>query len=194
MGLLRYVTHPNVAIDPNVAVPEWGLSRVGRSRTIELASQSWWSTVEQLVSSPETKALETAQLVSASTDLEVEVRPDTHEIDRSSTGFVSPERHEELADQCFSEPHLSADGWERAIDAQVRVASALRDLLAAGRGDCVVIGHGGVGTLLWCYLVELVIDRRHDQPGQGHYWTFDLDSRSSLHAWLPIDLDRSHSA
>jgi len=60
-------------------------------------------------------------------------------------------------------------------------------LVIEGEGDAVVIGHGAVGTLLMCRLARLPIDRRYDQPGQGHYWSYDRTTAELLHQWLPID-------
>ena len=54
-----------------------------------------------------------------------------------------------------------------------------------------MIGHGGVGTLLYCHLAGLPIDAVHDQPGQGHFWTYDRATALVLHPWLAIDHDGS---
>ena len=51
----------------------------------------------------------------------------------------------------------------------------------------IVVGHGGVGTLLYCHLARLGIDRGHDQPRQGNYWSYDRRSGRVLHPWRPID-------
>lgn len=152
-----------------------------------MLGQPWVASIERVISSPETKAVETATILADHLDLAVEVRSGTGEIDRSSTGFVPPERHDELADRCFASPGLSAAGWERAVDAQARIAEHLADLLDPAGPCTAVVGHGGVGTLWYCWLTEQAIDRRHDQPGQGHYFTVDLTSRAVLHPWRAID-------
>jgi len=54
-------------------------------------------------------------------------------------------------------------------------------------GDIAIVGHGGVGTLLMCWLAEVPIDRGHDQPGQGQYWSYDLTHGRMVHQWKPID-------
>ncbi|MCS3495855.1 hypothetical protein M2189_005186 [Bradyrhizobium japonicum] len=36
--IIRYLTHPQVQIDPTVPVPQWGLSPLGRTRTEALAN------------------------------------------------------------------------------------------------------------------------------------------------------------
>lgn len=192
MALLHYVSHPEVDQDPTVPVPRWSLSARGRERAMSMLSQPWVKGIGHVVSSPETKAMETAQLVADHLGLEIDVRQAIGEVDRSATGFVDRVRHDELADRLFAEPTRSADGWERAIDAQTRVAEALADFWTPTGSsepvaDVMVVGHGGVGTLLYCRLAGLAIDRRHDQPGQGHYWSYDLDSATVVHPWLPID-------
>lgn len=47
--------------------------------------------------------------------------------------------------------------------------------------------HGGVGTLLYCQLAHLDIDRRYDQPDQGNYWSYDRCSGQVIHLWRRID-------
>lgn len=199
MSLLRYVSHAQVVQDPAVPVPRWGLSPEGRRRVEVLADQPWLATVGRILSSDETKAVETATILADRLGLTVDIRPATGETDRSATGWVPHQRHEELAARYFAEPEVSADGWERAADSQRRVVEALADVIREPseppadptRPDVVVVGHGGVGTLLWCHLSGAAIDRRHDQPGQGHHWAWDRASRTMLHPWRPIDeIDR----
>jgi broad specificity phosphatase PhoE len=186
--LLRYVTHPQVAVDPATPIERWGLSPEGRGRAHALLGQPWVATVDRVVSSAEAKARETADVLASAIGLDVEVRPGAGENDRSSTGFLPPDEFEAMADRFFAEPEVSADGWERAVDAQRRIVDALADLLGPdATASTVVVGHGGVGTLWCCWLADRPISRRHDQPGQGHYVTVDVDSRRLLHPWHPID-------
>jgi len=187
VAYLYYVSHPEVIIDPDVPVPDWMLSEHGRDRAHALVGQPWVESVASVVSSPETKARETADAIASRLDLAIEVRPTTGEIDRSSTGYVPAERHEELADRLFATPDRSADGWERAVDAQARMVAALSDVIVDGPDDVAVVGHGGVGTLLLCHLAGSAIDRRHDQPTAGCFWTFDRGRRKLMHPWRPID-------
>lgn len=193
MSHLHYVSHPEVVIDPDVPVPDWHLSDVGRARAAALATQSWVTDVERIVSSPETKATQTAALLAARLDLTVEVRATTAEIDRSATGYVPADRHEELADQLFAAPTESAAGWERGIDAQIRMVDGLRELVDDEPGDVVVVGHGGVGTLWLCHLATWEIDRRHDQPGSGCRWTFDRSTQRLLHGWRRFEDGPGHA-
>ncbi|MEE9414535.1 MAG: hypothetical protein V3V01_04560, partial [Acidimicrobiales bacterium] len=99
MAKLRYITHPNVAVDRDVPVARWGLSDEGRRRAKAMLHQPWVSSIGRIVSSEETKALETVDLLAAHLDLPFETRPDTGENDRTATGFVPANEFEALADQ-----------------------------------------------------------------------------------------------
>ncbi|HXL31990.1 MAG TPA: histidine phosphatase family protein [Bradyrhizobium sp.] len=191
---IRYLTHPQVKIEPAVPVPSWGLSDVGRIRTEALANAGWLSETTQIISSGERKAIETAAIIAGQLKVTVEVRDAMHENDRSTTGFLAPDEFETVADQFFAHPLVSIRGWERAIDAQLRIVREVERVLARNRsGDVLFVGHGAVGTLLFCHYSGLAIDRTHDQPaGGGHCFTLVKDGRRVLHPWRRMeDLPRA---
>lgn len=190
MSLVHYVTHPQVQINPDIPVPKWGLSPIGEARAFAAARQPWAANVGRIVSSDETKAIETARIFAARLGLAVEKRRGMHENDRSATGYLPPDAFEAMADRFFAEPEASAEGWERAVDAQTRIVAAVEDLLAEGAGDkdLLLVGHGGVGTLLFCSLAAVPIARIRDQPpGGGNRFTFDVTSRAVLGGWTRFD-------
>ena len=191
-NLARYLTHPQVQIDPAIPVPRWSLNEVGTARVAAVAAQlGLLKGTKRVISSDETKALETAAPIAASLGVEVEVRPRTHENDRSSTGFLPPLEFERVADQFFAQPGVSIRGWETAEDAQRRIVAEVRTCLAeTNKGDILFVGHGGVGTLLFCALSGNRIDRRFDQgPGGGGCWfEFDADGcRTAMRGWQPME-------
>ena len=189
MAVVRYITHPEVSVDPSTPVTEWCLSERGRDRWATLLTRPWVGGIGRVVSSTERKAMEAATLLAAQVGLIVETRAATGELDRSATGFVEPDEHERLADEFFAWPHRSAAGWERAVDAQTRIVNALDDTFSLDEtSDVAVVGHGGVGTLWWCHLAGEPISRRWDQPGQGHYIVVDRASRRPLQHWTPIEV------
>ncbi|MBM2713281.1 histidine phosphatase family protein [Mesorhizobium caraganae] len=189
MPIAYYITHPQVQIDANVPVPEWGLSEIGRARALAMLEQPWVGSIRRVVSSAERKAIETAEILARQLGLTVEVRERMHENDRSATGFLPPPEFEAVADRFFANPHKSIRGWERAIDAQQRIVSEVEAVLdAAVGGDIAFVGHGGVGTLLLLSLSNRQISREADQPaGGGNYFAYDIGARSILHGWRPID-------
>jgi broad specificity phosphatase PhoE len=119
----------------------------------------------------------------------VEVRPAMHENDRSATGFLPPTRFEEMADLFFARPAESVLGWERAIDAQARIVAEVDACLERPlSGDILFVGHGAVGTLLWCALSGAPIGRAHDQtPGGGFWFAFDVADRRPDRGWRAME-------
>ena len=187
--LVRYLTHPEVKIDPAMPVPSWGLSEVGRARAEAIAGTGRLSGTTQIISSAERKAIETAEIIAAKLNVDVEVRQAMHENDRSATGFLVPSEFEAVANRFFAQPDISILGWERAIDAQSRIVREVEHVLARRRtGDVLFVGHGGVGTLLYCHYSGLAIDRAHDQPaGGGCFFAFSADDRRVRHAWRRLE-------
>ncbi|WP_417679222.1 histidine phosphatase family protein [Roseibium sp.] len=174
MSFCVYLTHPEVAIDPEVPVPDWGLSDLGRSRARLAIDQPWAPVIRHVVASGERKAVETAEIFASAFGLPVRKIDAMHENDRSSTGFLPPERFEPMADAFFANPTSSVRGWEPAADAQTRIVEAVHAVLAAIPKDDPVLfaGHGGVGTLLKCHLLNTPISRAYDQTGGGHWYLF----------------------
>src|SRR6266851_4452373 len=130
-NLVRYLTHPQVKIDPVIPVPSWGLSEVGRARTEAIASTGRLSGTTQIISS----------------------------------------------------------GERKAIDTQLRIVREVEHVLARNRpGDVLFIGHGGVGTLLYCHYFGFAIDRTCDQPaGGGYFFAFTEKGRRVQHSWRRIE-------
>jgi broad specificity phosphatase PhoE len=189
MSVVRYLTHPQVNIDPAIPVPSWGLSEIGRARTEAVGSGRQLARTTQIISSSERKAIETAEIIAARLNVVIEVREAMHENDRSATGFLVPDEFQAVADEFFAKPQISVRGWERAIDAQSRIVREVEHVLARDRpGDVLFVGHGGVGTLLYCYYSGVAIDRAYDQPaGGGCFFAFTREQRRVRHSWCPLE-------
>lgn len=186
---LRYLTHPQVQIDPEVPVPNWRLSDIGRNRAARFATSDVLGSTEIIISSAETKAVETANIISNIINVPIVIYEKTHENDRSATGFLPPEEFESVADRFFANPAKSICGWERAVDVQSRITSETQKIIESYPGvDILMVGHGAVGTLLYCHFAGLKINRKYDQiGGGGNLFTYDLDHRSIIHPWRPIE-------
>ncbi len=187
--LVRYLTHPQAHVDPARAVPSWGLSALGHARVAALIDRGWLRGTTLVVSSAETKAIETAVPIAKALNVRCEVCVAMHENDRSATGFLPPGEFEGVADLFFANPDASIRGWETARAAQARIvrqADAVLDRAEAG--DVLIVGHGAVGTLLMCHYAGLAISRAHDQPaGGGHYFALRRSSREIVHRWRPME-------
>ena len=186
-----YLTHPQVMVDADVPVPQWGLSEIGRARAEALAARGLLPANVTVFSSDERKALELAAII-AGTDVAGD--PQMGENDRSATGFLPPDRFEATADRFFAAPLESVDGWERAIDAQRRIVEAVGKAMAQVQPGqlAVFCGHGAVGTLLKCHLGGWTIARsedqsRHANPGGGNGFVFDLAQRKLYCDWTAFE-------
>jgi hypothetical protein len=84
-------------------------------------------------------------------------------------------------------------GWEPAADAQSRIVCAVELAVSQTleRVNIAIVGHGGTGTLLYCHLAGVAINRRYDQPATngGNWFAFDRASRKLLcDGWQSIDV------
>jgi broad specificity phosphatase PhoE len=182
------VTHPEVDQDPTTPVTDWALTRAGRDRMARFAGSDAVRDVRAVWCSRERKAVEAAEILASRLGVRPKALEQLGEHDRSSTGYLPPELFEPAVRAFFAEPLLSHRGWETAAAAQERILDAVETVIArspAG-GDVAVVAHGGVGTLLLCHLQHIPIDRAADQPGQGHWFAFDRDTRRLLHGWRPL--------
>ena len=185
-----YITHPQVRIDPAVPVPKWELNAVGHARAVAAAALPWAKALGRIVSSDETKAIETAEILAEAAGIRIEIVEGAHENDRSATGFLPPPEFEKAADWFFAHPDESFRGWERAVDAQARIVSVVEATLADHDPAIPIafVGHGGVGTLLRCHLGNMPIARSHDQTGGGgNLYAFRLEDRRLLTGWVAME-------
>jgi len=191
MRTLYFITHPNVVISRDVAVPRWPLSELGRKRMRAGLAQPWVREVTAIYCSTEQKAIDGAGILAQHLGLGFAEIPELGENDRSATGFLPPDEFERVADQFFAAPDKSVRGWERAVDAQARVVRAVEHIAKVDKTDgaIAIVSHGAVGTLLYCHLAGEPIDRRRDQPpnGGGNYYGFTLSPRAVHSWWRAID-------
>src|SRR6516164_4623482 len=187
--LVRYLTHPQVQIDPHVPVQSWHLSVIGAARVQALIAAGWLAGTTVVVSSAEQKALETAEPLAAALGVPLETRAEMHENDRSATGFLGSVEFASVANEFFTHPHQSIRGWERAVDAQVRIVREAEAVLSRQHeGDVLFVGHGAVGTLLLCHYSNVPISSTRDQrSGGGCYFTMTKANRKVLHFWRRME-------
>ena len=184
MPVIRFITHPEVVIDPAVPVPDWPLSAEGLRRTALMLERPWVADTRTVFTSAERKARDMAELLAARLGLSPREDEALGENDRSATGYLPKPEFERMADAFFANPASSVRGWERALDAQRRIVAAVNHAIAAAppEGDVAIISHGGVGALLLCHLMDVPISRAKDQPGGGggNLFAFDARDRKSV--------------
>jgi broad specificity phosphatase PhoE len=180
-----FITHTEVVVQPLVPTPLWHLAEHGRRRARGFAASGALAGVDLLISSTETKAVETADLMGEALGLPTVRSAQLGENDRSSTGFLPRDEFERTADAFFAEPDRSIRGWEPAIEAQDRIVSAVQEAVLTHAGQQIAfVAHGAVGTLLLCTLRGVPISRAHDQPRQGSWYAFDAQAWQAESGWL----------
>jgi broad specificity phosphatase PhoE len=186
-----FVTHPNVVISSDAPVPQWPLSDLGRVRMQAALAQPWVRTLSAVYCSTEQKAIDGADILARHCGLDFQLLHALGENDRSSTGFLPPDEFERVADQFFARPDESVRGWETAAQAQHRIVTAVRALIAADTspGAIAIVSHGAVGTLLYCHLAGVPISRQWDQPanGGGNFLSFNTAAADAPTWWQPMD-------
>ncbi|XDA97933.1 histidine phosphatase family protein [Sulfitobacter sp. LCG007] len=175
---LIFLTHAEVAVDPDVPVPGWGLSESGRARHHRFSIDPALKDITAIYSSAERKACEGAAIHGEALGLVPVVVSALHENDRSATGYLPAEEFEATADAFFAAADSSVRGWETARAAEARIVAALRTVgeLDATGGGLLIVSHGAVGALMRCHLKGREISRDEDQPAGGGCW-YATDTR-----------------
>lgn len=189
--LIYFITHPDVVVDPSIPVARWPLSERGRERMRSLLSRSWVAELAAIYSSSEQKAVDGAAMLAEHCRLPFRALPLLGENDRTSTGFLAAAKFQAVADEFFARPETSVRGWERAVDAQARIVSAVLGLAEStpGSGAIAVVAHGAVGALLLCHVKKAAISRSLEQPGKtgGNYFVFRHPPAALVETWTPIE-------
>lgn len=186
--ILRFLTHPQVTIDPASRIEDWALSAIGVARIERMLDNGLLAGTAHLYSSAERKALDGAHKIAERLGLAVEVRAELGENDRSATGYLPRPEFEAMADRFFAEPETSVRGWETAVAAQSRIVGAFDRIVAETEGPVAIMAHGAVGALLLCRLKGIAITRAADQSdGGGCHFAVSLPERRLLHEWRPIE-------
>ena len=123
MSLVYFITHPEVVIDPDVPVPQWPLSEIGKERMQALVAKDWIQNISTIYCSTEQKAVDGAEMLADHLGLPFSTEKNLGENDRSATGYLKKEAFETMANRFFNNPNDSVEGWERAVDAVIRLVS-----------------------------------------------------------------------
>ena len=146
--MIRFISHPEVVIDPKVAVPDWGLSKRGRERLALLLEEPWIAEVAAVWSSRERKAIETAEPIAATRGLTVHTLHELHENDRSATGFLPPDefdRRRRAGEFLECKEVFGRGDWYGTLHSQVAAG------LAAGKWVILEIDVEGMRSVLERY-------------------------------------------
>jgi len=143
-----FITHPDVAIEPSVRVPDWPLNERGRARRRAMGAHPWIRGVRRIFASSERKARDGARILADGLGLSgYSVIDDLGENDRSATGYLTKQEFEATVDAFFAQPQTSVRGWEPAADAQARIIRAVQQIVSeAGNGDFAIVSQQSIST------------------------------------------------
>jgi broad specificity phosphatase PhoE len=140
---LLLVRHSEPLRDAATASELWQLSDEGRARCTALAARLAPFAPRRLVSSPEPKAHETAELIAPALGLAVELDDRLRETARRTVGWLPREELDARIRDLFARPNEIVFGEESAASALARFEAALAKLPA----DSVVVTHGTILSL-----------------------------------------------
>lgn len=177
---LILVKHAMPAIDPAVTASLWALSEQGRVDAVRLAEELLPHAPTRVLSSVESKAAETAQVVAERLGLVPETRPGLHEHDRRNVGFLGDEAFQAAVADFFRRPSELVMGAETADEAGTRFEAAVDGLmLEPAAGATVVVAHGTV--------ISLYLARKVGLEPHGVWRRLGLPSYAVL-SWPELEL------
>ena len=188
MSLLYLVRHAEVILRGDQPMTEWQLSPAGGQQARDLSRSPAWKELTLIASSPEAKAVATAQPTAEARRLELRIEPDLHEVDRGSTPLVSSDEYLAHVAAHFSSPRESVSGWETADAARKRVVACIERVTNGADGDACVVSHG---LVLSHYLADL---RGLDAPLLEEWQAIplpgiavvDLERRELVHPFVSL--------
>ena len=138
---LILVRHGRPAIDPDTPPPTWSLCPDGREAVAKLALKLAAFAPSAIASSPEPKAVETAEIIAETLGLKVELDAGLHEHKRPALAFGAEEAFRARIAEVFAEPTKPIAGGESVAQACERLAKALAEHPAR---PLVAVTHGTV--------------------------------------------------
>lgn len=112
MPIIYFLAHPEVLIDPQVPVPQWPLSDIGRARMESFCERATWlSELTRLVSSAETEALDGAKIIQRRYALALHADSRFNELDRSATNYLSKAEHGVVSKAAFASQSADECQW-----------------------------------------------------------------------------------
>lgn len=131
------------------AAERWSLSQKGRREAGILARHDFWREVDLIFSSPEPKALQTAEPAARRWGIPLQVIDCLRELRRPR---LVPDYEKAIA-RLFADPDKSIASIEPAAQGAERITRCLEELVAAHRGQTLaVVSHGLVLTLFLAQL------------------------------------------
>jgi broad specificity phosphatase PhoE len=184
MTTLIYITHPSVNIDKTVLPQNWDLSEKGIMEAKKLLDKDFWKEVVHIYTSDEPKAITTSKIITEKFTIPIESIAELGEADRTKTPFLPFEEYMKAIKDAYSKPEENIHGWESHDEMMQRNVKVLKELMSKHEGETfVIIGHGGAGTTMKCFIKGIEPKFEEDPKQTGCYFIADLDQIRILEDW-----------
>lgn len=155
MSKLILIKHARPQKDDTRPAHDWSLSDEGRRLSGVLAEQLRPHALGVIVSSPEPKAQQTAEIIAQALGIPTEVEADLAEHDRSSVPLMPTREFISMMALLFNRPRQCVLGGESAEQALKRFSRAIDRLLDRhGQRNLAIVSHGTVLALYAARLLE----------------------------------------
>lgn len=178
---LILVKHSLPQVEVDLPAHTWKLSPEGKLRAHRLAEKLESFTPEVVVSSNESKAQETANILANHFQLNMQIVPDLHEHDRSNESYLSQDAFQASIRDFFQNPDSPVFGKEAANQAYTRFYQAVHSVLSEYRDKTIIIvTHGTVISLFVSRLTGISDLELWQQLGLPSFIAMDLHSSTVI--------------
>ena len=155
---LLLVRHAAVTVRPSAPGPQWHLSPEGRAAAGALADEPYWAELRGIHTSPEPKAVATAQRIAARHGLPIRIEQELREVE--NRGWVEEGYEDQVRRYLAGE---TIDSWGPRDAALRRVRACIDGIVERHQGlEVGVVSHGLVLTLYLTDLLGLDAVASHD--------------------------------
>ena len=180
-GQLILVRHSLPEINNDLPARDWRLSEEGKIRAKRLAERVAPYRPERLVSSPEPKALETAEILGSILHLSIEILEALHEHERSNIGYLPGVEFHSAVRKFFEEPESLVFGSETAKEAFERFSKAAYPILVENKNSTpAIVSHGTVISLFVSRLTGRSDFQIWNELGLPGFIVLDLQSNGII--------------
>jgi broad specificity phosphatase PhoE len=178
---LILVKHSLPDIVENIPARQWHLSEEGKLRAERLAHRLTLFKPDVLISSPEPKAGETAEITGRELGLEVRTIQKLHEHDRSNSAYLSRQEFQNAVREFFLRPDQLVFGNETANQALGRFSKTVHGILESNKNQTIaVVTHGTVISLFVSRLTGVSAFSLWKELGLPSFVVLDMKAKSIL--------------
>jgi broad specificity phosphatase PhoE len=140
-----FIRHSKSLVNPDIPIPTWGLSEEGVTLAKKLNELIQIKTLDVIYASLQTKAIETAVLVTKNTGIPIKTDNRLTETTSFTNKFVNLEQLEQNTKNYYSNPKISINNGETLEEALNRFNTAISDITKFENKDNIgIVSHGNI--------------------------------------------------